>query len=68
MSDVEWLHDMVCDLRRENAELSYQIEQLVQAWKDAQDKIADLTHKIECMTEEQFDPMRDGWVGKDGQP
>lgn len=68
MNDAERLEDMICDLRRENAELLYQVEQLVSAWKDAQEKIADLTHKIECMTEEQFNPMRDGWVGKDGLP
>lgn len=68
MNDAERLEDMICDLRRENAELMYQVEQLVSAWKDAQEKIADLTHKIDCMTEEQFDPMRDGWVGKDGLP
>ena len=68
MSDSERLEDMICDLRRENAELLYQIEQLDLAWKSTQEKIADLTHKIECMTEGQFDPMRDGWVGKDGLP
>lgn len=68
MNDAERLEDMICDLRRENAELLYQVEQLVSAWKDAQEKIADITHKIECMTEEQFNPMRDGWVGKDGLP
>lgn len=68
MNDMEYLMDMISRLNDDNIKLTIENEELLLALKDAYDKIADMTHRIECMTEEQFDPMRDGWVGKDGKP
>lgn len=68
MNDTKYLRDIISRLNDDNVKLTIENEKLLLALKDAYGKIADLTHKIECVIEEQFDPMRDGWVGKDGKP